>query len=124
MRLYQGKPIYNRLFVFCLSIFFGIMGADRIYLKDFKGGFFKLVTLGGFGIWAFLDLFRLGMGEKIGDGNYWWSCELDGKNCKDEDKLIFRFLALFAGLTIIIIYFYSPTDTNTLKFEETNQEHI
>lgn len=39
-----------------LSLLLGVLGVDRIYLGKVGTGILKLVTLGGFGIWALVDL--------------------------------------------------------------------
>jgi TM2 domain-containing membrane protein YozV len=42
-----------------LSLFIGTLGIDRFYLGSILLGILKLVTLGGFGIWAFIDWFLI-----------------------------------------------------------------
>lgn len=42
-----------------LSIFMGILGFDRFYLGKTGTGVLKLITLGGVGIWALIDLFLI-----------------------------------------------------------------
>jgi len=44
------------LAVFFISFLWGVFGADRMYLGKWWTGLAKLVTLGGLGIWAFVDL--------------------------------------------------------------------
>ena len=42
-----------------LSLLFGCMGIDRFYIGNVGLGIGKLVTLGGLGIWALVDLFLI-----------------------------------------------------------------
>ncbi|GAP56271.1 TM2 domain-containing protein CG11103, partial [Arthrobacter sp. Hiyo6] len=44
------------LVTWLLSLLLGVLGADRFYLGKIGTGILKLVTLGGFGIWALVDL--------------------------------------------------------------------
>lgn len=39
-----------------LAVFLGNLGVDRFYLGKITSGVFKLLTLGGFGIWTFVDV--------------------------------------------------------------------
>jgi len=45
----------NRLIALLLNGFLGLAGADRFYLGKYKTGTLKLLTLGGLGIWWFID---------------------------------------------------------------------
>lgn len=58
---YQQK---SKLAAFLLSFFLGAFGADWFYLSVGNGGYiaagvFKMLTLGGIGIWWFVDWIRI-----------------------------------------------------------------
>lgn len=50
----QGNKSF--LVTWLLSLLVGVLGVDRFYLGKIGTGLLKLVTLGGFGIWALVDL--------------------------------------------------------------------
>lgn len=43
--------------VLVISLFFGVFGVDRFYIGNIWLGVGKLVTFGGFGVWALIDFF-------------------------------------------------------------------
>jgi hypothetical protein len=43
----------------CLSVLCGFLGADRFYLNHYKIGLGKLLSLGGLGVWWFIDVILL-----------------------------------------------------------------
>ncbi len=49
----------DRTIALILSIFLGELGIDRFYVGDVALGVIKLITLGGFLIWWFIDLFLI-----------------------------------------------------------------
>ena len=48
---------------FLLAVFLGTMGGDKFYLGQTGLGIAKLLTCGGFGIWALIDAIMIGMGK-------------------------------------------------------------
>ena len=53
-----------------LSLFLGLIGADRFYVGKVGTGILKLITLGGFGLWYIIDLIIIltgSMRDKDGD---------------------------------------------------------
>ncbi len=52
-----------------LSMFLGMLGADRFYLGDVGLGILKLLTAGGCGLWALIDTIMLVIGSRNTDSN-------------------------------------------------------
>lgn len=55
-----AQPVYTNqrhfLAVFFISLTWGLLGIDRMYLGKWVTGLLKLVTVGGFGLWLLADL--------------------------------------------------------------------
>lgn len=46
-----------------LCILFGVLGVHRFYVGKIGTGFLQLITFGGLGIWAFVDIIIIAMGK-------------------------------------------------------------
>src|SRR5882672_4538571 len=57
----QGTPARSQSTVYLLSQFLGSLGVDHFYMGNMGMGILKLVTCGGFGIWAIIDTVMTGM---------------------------------------------------------------
>ncbi|MDF2550304.1 MAG: rane protein [Chlamydiales bacterium] len=55
-----AKKKKSRLVMYLIWFFFGAIGGHRFYLGDIRYGICMLLTCGGFGIWALVDLFLIG----------------------------------------------------------------
>ncbi len=68
----QGAAPGQKSFVVALilSILLGGLGIDRFYLGYIGLGVLKLITCGGFGIWALIDIILIAVGSmKDANGN-------------------------------------------------------
>jgi len=66
-----GDKSYITAFLF--SMFLGVLGVDRFYLGRVGTGIIKLITFGGLGVWAFVDVILVytgKLGPKDGTGYY------------------------------------------------------
>ena len=52
----------SRLVALLLCFFFGVFGVHRFYVGKVGTGILELVTLGGCGIWAMIDLIMIAVG--------------------------------------------------------------
>jgi hypothetical protein len=46
-----------------LCVFLGVLGAHRFYVRKIKTGMLMLLTLGGLGIWALIDVITICTGK-------------------------------------------------------------
>jgi TM2 domain-containing membrane protein YozV len=53
----------SRLAALLLCAFVGVFGAHRFYVGKIGTGILMLVTLGGLGIWSFIDLILISVGS-------------------------------------------------------------
>ncbi len=63
------NPDKSYVLALALSYFLGSIGVDRFYLGKIGTGIAKLLTFGGFGIWALIDLLLIAFGKLHAKGD-------------------------------------------------------
>jgi TM2 domain-containing membrane protein YozV len=57
----DGKSDKSNTVALLLCFFLGILGVHRFYVGKVGTGILELVTLGGLGIWAFIDFIMIAL---------------------------------------------------------------
>jgi TM2 domain-containing membrane protein YozV len=90
--------------LFLLSVFVGTLGLDRFYLGQTGLGIAKLLTCGGFGIWAMVDMIMAGAGAlRDAQGRMLRPAAMVGSPTKSQGT---AFLLAYFGGTLGLDRFY------------------
>ena len=106
VNLSTGKPIdlsrqRHFLAAFFFSFFFGLFGVDRFYMGKIWTGILKLLTFGGLGVWATIDLGQIISGS---------ARDKQGNKLIDAEKYkTFAKRTVFMTTFIIIVIFVASS---------------
>ena len=106
------------LAAFFFSLFLGIFGVDRFYLGKIWTGLLKLLTMGGFGIWAFTDLSLIISGNmRDKQGNKLIDAEKYKKFAK-RTVLVSTVVCLLIFLLILFLIYYITSQIISSGFRD------
>jgi serine/threonine protein kinase len=100
----KERELKKLMTAWILSIVVGYFGVDRFYMGKVGTGILKLVTIGGYGVWAFIDAYQLG-GGKVTDK---WGRQLTSTEEETATLSKWRLLAsIAAGVLCIALIAWS-----------------
>jgi TM2 domain-containing membrane protein YozV len=97
MNVVYGESLHSRNVVILLCFFGGVLGLHRFYLKRYMSGALMLFTLGGFGIWLFVDFFY-----------FFFFDYLDLQNTKvtrHYNRYLLFLVPIFIGLSVCSLFY-------------------
>jgi len=97
-----------------LAMFLGVFGVDRFYLGYTAFGIIKLVTLGGCGVWALIDLFLIVL-KKLPDAQGRPLQYISPSQPSDKDWASALLISLFLGWLGIDRFYLGYTGLGIVK---------
>lgn len=90
-------PTKDLLTTWLFSAFLGWLGVDRLYIGKVGTGILKLLTFGGLGIWALIDLILISVGQPVDK----WNRPLDDPKSIQGSLKTWSFVVILAWIGFI-----------------------